>query len=111
MAETAPRAFAEATASYHLPLPQGQADTLPGLDRSPAASFAHVGAAHSEGMAREATDAERFPIDQYPLGAARAQVHGTYVVAQTADGIVIVAQHAAPERRTDERRVGKEGDS
>jgi DNA mismatch repair protein MutL len=34
----------------------------------------------------------------YPLGAARAQVHETYVVAQTSDGIVIVDQHAAHER-------------
>ena len=34
----------------------------------------------------------------YPLGAARAQVHETYVVAQTTDGIVIVDQHAAHER-------------
>ncbi|MBT3627928.1 MAG: DNA mismatch repair protein MutL, partial [Rhodospirillaceae bacterium] len=36
--------------------------------------------------------------EDFPLGAARGQVHGTYIVSQTGDGIVIVDQHAAHER-------------
>jgi DNA mismatch repair protein MutL len=49
--------------------------------------------------------------DEYPLGVARGQVAQTYIVAEAADGLVIVDQHAAHERLVLERlRAAGAGD-
>ena len=55
------------------------------------------------GLAEEGAPAPVFDPVDFPLGAARAQVHETYIVAQTRDGVVIVDQHAAHERLVYER--------
>ncbi len=42
-------------------------------------------------------------LQTYPLGAARGQLHETYIVSQTRSGMVLVDQHAAHERLVMER--------
>jgi DNA mismatch repair protein MutL len=78
-----PRGFAEPAAAWQAPL----------LDRTatPALS-ARIEEPVGEGQA-----------EHLPLGVARGQLHETYIVAQTVDGIVIVDQHAAHERLVYER--------
>ena len=41
--------------------------------------------------------------NDFPLGVARGQVAGTYIIAETADGLILVDQHAAHERLVMER--------
>ncbi len=41
--------------------------------------------------------------DEYPLGAASAQLHKTYIISQTKNSIIITDQHAAHERLTYEK--------
>ncbi len=53
--------------------------------------------ARAEPMAFAEPQPVHDPVD-FPLGAARAQIHETYIVAQTRDGMIVVDQHAAHER-------------
>lgn len=79
------------------------AQSIPGLSEvSARAEFAP-----DPGVAEAAASAPVFDPVDYPLGAARAQVHETYIVAQTRDGVVIVDQHAAHERLVYERMKGE----
>ena len=81
--------LAEARALYHAPLdtPSARVDTVP-----PPADRTTTVEAKEERL-----------YTAYPLGAARGQVHDTYVIAQTEDSMVIVDQHAAHERIVYER--------
>ena len=59
--------------------------------------------ARAENIPLGAPEIESHLPEKFPLGAARAQIHENYIIAQSTEGLIIVDQHAAHERLVYER--------
>jgi DNA mismatch repair protein MutL len=81
------------------PLPSFASAAAPAFAEQDQPAF-HVGAPTAD--IRFETHAPADLMDR-PLGAARTQIHETYIVSQTRDGLIVVDQHAAHERIVYER--------
>jgi DNA mismatch repair protein MutL len=81
--------------------PRGFAEPAAPWTAAPWTAALDVGAPSADARAHAAAPAA--DLLDAPLGAARTQIHGTYIVAQTRDGLVVVDQHAAHERIVYER--------
>lgn len=84
--------LSETSKSYYAPLSDNHSSFTPPMGRN-------------EELERETSTSFETQQDltQFPLGAARGQLHETYIVSQTENGIIIVDQHAAHERLVYER--------
>ena len=83
------------------------AGRLPSFERAAVAAISEPGQAAFDVGAPTADvrfeDQPAFDLLDRPLGAARTQIHETYIVSQTRDGLIVVDQHAAHERIVYER--------
>ncbi len=80
--------------------PQADAPEKPGFAEQQQAAFDPISVPSADIRPVEEESSECLAL---PLGAARAQLHENYIVAQTDNGLVIVDQHAAHERLVYER--------